>query len=131
MSVEGELHAALMAQVETISGFPILWPQVSADVPGSDHIRVSHVPNENSPADLNSNKMNRQGFLYLTLVSGVARHEVETRNTAGDIAAYFRRGLRLSHNTTNVTITGHSIRPGRQEGGRWETPIRISYRSIA
>lgn len=128
---ESDIHAALMAQAETITGYSMLWSQKGGDQPAGEHIRISHVPNDNAPADLSSDVMERQGFLYLTLVSGLGQYEAVTKRKAGEIAAYFKRGQRLTVNGTTVKITGHTVRPGRQEGGRWETPIRISYWSMA
>ena len=128
---ESDIHAALMAQAETITGYAMLWPQKGGDQPTGEHIRVAHVPNDNAPADLSSDVMERQGFLYLTLVSDLGQYEAVTKRKAGEIAAYFKRGQRLTSNGTTVKITGHTVRPGRQEGGRWETPIRISYWSMA
>jgi hypothetical protein len=128
---ESDIHAALMAQAETITGYPMLWPQKGGEQPAGEHIRVSHVPNDNQPADLSSGTYRRQGFLYLTLVSDLGQYEVVTRRKAGEIAAYFPRGKWLSKNGTKVQIAGQTVRPGRQEGGRWETPIRISYRSMS
>lgn len=130
MSIEGDIHAALMAQVQTVAGYTILWPQKGGDQPAGEHIRVSHVPNDNEPADLSTDVMERQGFLFLTLVSDLGQYEAATRRKAGEIAAYFKRGSRLTYGSTTVKITGHTVRPGRQEGGRWETPIRISYWSM-
>ncbi|KII11765.1 DUF4128 domain-containing protein [Phaeobacter sp. S60] len=128
---ESDIHAALMAQAETITGYSMLWPQKGGDQPAGEHIRISHVPNDNAPADLSSDVMERQGFLYLTLVSDLGQYEAVTKRKAGEIAAYFKRGKPLKMNGTTVKITGHNVRPGRQEGGRWETPIRISYWSMA
>lgn len=128
---ESDVHAALMAQAETITGYTMLWPQKGGPQPAGEHIRVSHVPNDNSPVDLSSDAMVRQGFLYLTLVSDLGQYESVTKRKAGEIASYFKRGQDLNSSGTIVTITGHTVRPGRQEGGRWETPIRISYWSIA
>ncbi|KIC12860.1 hypothetical protein RA19_00175 [Leisingera sp. ANG-M1] len=131
---ESDIHAALMARAQVVEAalpYPFLWPQNGGDLPEAEHIRVSYVPNDNVPLDLCSDVMDRKGFLYLTLVSHLGQYEVVTRRKAGEIAAYFRRGQRLQQNSTKVTITGHTVRPGRQEGGRWETPIRISYWSMA
>lgn len=128
---ESDIHAALMAQAETITGYSMLWSQKGGDQPAGEHIRISHVPNDNAPADLSSDVYERQGFLFLTLVSDLGQYEAVTKRKAGEIAAYFPRGQRLTKNGTTVKITGHTVRPGRQEGGRWETPIRISYWSMA
>jgi len=133
MTVESDLHAALMARSEVMVAalsYPALWPQKGGDMPAGEHVRIYHLPNDNAAADLSSQAMRRQGFLIVTLVSPLGVYEAVTKEKAGAIAAYFTRGLRLTENSTTVTITGHSIRAGRQEGQRWETPIWISYWSM-
>lgn len=133
MSIEGDIHAALMARAETITGYSMIWPKKSAAQPESEHIRVSHLPNEHRGADLSSQVLERKGFLYLTLVSATGDDEEEavTRRKAGEIAVFFPRAGVLTYGGINVKITGHTVGPGRLEGGRWETPIRISYWSMS
>jgi len=137
MSVEADIHIALMARAEVMAtalSYPVLWPQKGGDIPTGEHIAVFHLPNDNEPAELSSNVMRRQGFLVITLVSPLGVYEAVTKQKAGAIAGYFRRASRLftnRHDSTIVTITGHSVRPGRQEGQRWETPIYISYQTTA
>ncbi|MAM60862.1 phage tail terminator-like protein [Maritimibacter sp. UBA3975] len=132
MSIEGSLYAALAAQVETITGYTVIWPRKGGDQPAGDHLRISFVPNDNQLADLASQAMERQGFLYVTLVEDGGEYEVVSREKAGDIAeTYFKTGARLTFTGGNLKITGHTVRPGRMEGGRWETPIRISYWSMS
>ena len=134
MSVEADIHIALMARAEemaTALDYPVLWPQKGGDIPTGEHIAVFHLPNDNEPAELSSNVMRRQGFLVITLVSPLGVYEAVTRAKAGLIAAFFYRALRLTVNTTTLTINGHSVRTGRQEGQRWETPIFVSYQATA
>ena len=134
MNPEADIHVALMARAEVMAtalSYPVLWPQRGGDIPAGEHIKIAHLPNDNDPARLSSNVMRRQGFLVITLVSPLGVYEAVTKAKAGLIAAFFYRALRLTVNTTSVIITGHSVRAGRQEGQRWETPIFVSYRSIA
>lgn len=134
MAVEDDIHVALMARAETMVAalsYTALWSQKGGDQPAGEHLRINHVPNDNASADLSSQAYERQGFLFVTLVSPLGVYEAGTKKKAGDIAAYFPRNLILSSNGTDVKITGHTVRPGRQEGQRWETPIRIAYWSIA
>ena len=134
MSADADIHVALMARAEVMAtalSYPVLWPQKGGDIPTGEHIKIAHLPNDNEPADIATNVMFRQGFLVITLVSPLGVYEAVTKSKAGLIAAFFYRALRLTVNTTTVTITGHSVRTGRQEGQRWETPIFVGYRSIA
>jgi len=134
MSAEADIHVALMARAEVMAtalSYPVLWPQKGGDIPTGEHLKIAHLPNDNEPADIATDVMFRQGFLVITLVSPLGLYEAVTKSKAGLIAAFFYRALRLTVNTTTVTITGHSVRIGRQEGQRWETPIFVGYRSIA
>jgi hypothetical protein len=124
----------MMARADAMAtalGYDVLWPQKGGDVPAGEYLTVSHLPNDNLAADLSSNVMERQGFLIVTLVSPLGLYEATSKAKAGAIAAYFPRALRLTSNAVTVKITGHTVRPGRQEGQRWETPIWISYWSMA
>jgi len=134
MAVEADIHAALIARAETMVtalGYTALWPRKGGDQPAGEHLRINHVPNDNVNADLSSQAYERQGFLFVTLVSPLGVYEVDAKVKAGAIAGYFPRGLILTRNDVDVKIMGHTIRPGREEGQRWETPIRIAYWSIA
>ena len=134
MSAEADNHVALMARAEVMAtalSYPVLWPQKGGDIPTSEHLKIAHLPNDNEPAELSSNVMRRQGFLVITLVSPLGVYEAVTKAKAGLIAAFFYRALRLTVNTTTVTINSHSVRTGRQEGQRWETPIFVSYQATA
>lgn len=130
MSIEGDIHAALMAHAETITGYTMVWPRIATEQPAGEHLRVSHVPNEPTTLDLSGKGLDLMGFLYLTLVSDLLGHEAESMAKAGLIGAHFQIGQRLTSGEATLTITGRAIRPGRQENGRWETPVRISYRAI-
>jgi len=134
MSAEADIHVALMARAEVMAtalSYPVLWPQKGGGIPTGEHIKIAHLPNDNEPAELSSNVMRRQGFLVITLVSPLGVYEAVTRAKAGLIAAFFYRALRLTVNTTTLTINGHSVRTGRQEGQRWETPIFVGYQATA
>lgn len=127
MSEEGDLHAALMARVRTLTGYTILWPRKGGAQPADEHIRVAHLPNDSEAEGVSGESYDRQGFLVLTLVSPLGRYEAPVRKAAGEIADHFPLGFRVSKNTTTATFTGASVRAGRQEGQRWETPIFIGY----
>jgi len=134
MSAEADIHVALMARAEVMAtalSYPVLWPQKGGDIPTGEHLKIAHLPNDNEPAELSSNVMRRQGFLVITLVSPLGVYEAVTKQKAGAIAGYFPRALRMTANSTTATINGHSVRTGRQEGQRWETPIFVSYQTTA
>jgi hypothetical protein len=133
-NVESDITQALNARAEVMVaalGYPALWAGFDGDQPAGEHVTIEQLPNDNRPAGLSDQVYFRQGFLIVTLVSPLGLYEVVTRHRAGVIAAYFLRGGLPAVNATIVTISGHTIRKGSEKGQRWETPIWISYRSIA
>lgn len=130
-NVEADIHSALMAKAESITGYDVLWPQKGGDKPAGEYLSVYHLPNDNTPAGIDGNVYERKGFLIITLVSPLGQYEAKTKKVVGDIAAIFGRGRLPALNATVVTIDSISIKPGRQENNRWETPIWFSYRTIA
>jgi hypothetical protein len=134
MTIDADIHTALMAQAEVMVAaldYTALWSKNGGDKPAGEHLTVYHLPNDNTPLGLSDQVMQRQGFLIVTLVSPLGGYEAVTKEKAGQIAAYFKRGLHLTKNTTTVTIVKADVRRGLQQADRWETPIWISYRSAA
>lgn len=131
MTAQSDVMVALMTRVNSLAGFTMVWPRKGADQPAGEHVRVAVVPNDNLPADLNSDVMQRRGFVVLTLVSPLGEYQIEAEAKAGTIAAHFPRALRLTSGDAVVQIVGHSVRQAREEAGRWETPVWIEYRSTS
>ena len=132
-NVESDLTQALNAQAEVMVaalGYPALWAGKGGDKPSDEHVTIQTLAGDNVPAGLSDQVYTRQGFLIVTLVSPLGVFDIVSREKAGDIAAYFLRGQRLTANATTVTIASHSIKAGRVIGQRWETAIWISYRSM-
>jgi len=132
-NVESDIHQALTAQAEVMIaalGYPALWSQKGGDKPVGEHVTIMQLPNDNVPMGLSDQVYDRKGFFIITLVSPLDVYEIVTKNKAGEIVTYFKRGLRVTANDTTVTISSHSVRQGREEGQRWETPIWISYESM-
>ena len=131
--VDSDITQALNTQAEVMIaalGYSAIWPRKGGDKPAGEHVTIQHLRNDDVPLGLSDQVYTRQGFLIVTLVSPLDVHDVVTRKKAGAIGAYFLRAQRLTVNGTVVTIVGTTIRDGRQEGQRWETPIYISYRSL-
>jgi hypothetical protein len=131
--VDSDITQALNTQAEVMIaalGYTAIWPRKGGDKPAGEHVTIQHLRNDDVPLGLSDQVYTRQGFLIVTLVSPLDVYDVVTRKKAGAIGAYFLRAQRLTVNGTVVTIVGTTIRDGRQEGQRWETPIYISYRSL-
>jgi hypothetical protein len=131
--VDSDITQALNTQAEVMIaalGYTAIWPRKGGDKPAGEHITIQYLRNDDVPLGLSDQVYTRQGFLIVTLVSPLDVYDVVTRKKAGAIGAYFLRAQRLTVNGTVLTIVGTTIRDGRQEGQRWETPIYISYRSL-
>lgn len=132
MSVEGDLHAALMAQVEGLTGYTVIWPQKGADKPAGEHLSVFHLPNDNRRTFFgNAEPLERKGFIVIHLVSQLGKYEVVSKRKAGEIAEAIAIGTEMTVNGQTVTIHSHSIKAGGEVDGRWETPIWLEYRGYA
>jgi hypothetical protein len=132
--VDSDITQALNTQAEVMIaalGYTAIWPRKGGDKPAGEHLTIQHLRNDDAPLGLSDQVYTRQGFLIVTLVSPLDVYDIATRKQAGAIAAYFKRVQRFAANGTTVAIMATTIRSGRQEGQRWETPIWISYRSIA
>jgi hypothetical protein len=131
--VDSDITQALNARAEVMIaalGYTAIWPRKGGDKPAGEHLTIQNLRNDDVPLGLSDQVYTRQGFLIVTLVSPLDVYDIVTRKQAGAITEYFKRAQILTANATKVTILGATIRSGRQEGQRWETPIYISYRSI-
>ena len=131
--VDSDITQALNARAEVMIaalGHPAIWPRKGGDVPAGEHVTIQQLRNDDVPMGLSDQVYTRQGFFIVTLVSPLNAYDVVTRKKAGAIASCFKRAQILTANGTKVTIVGSTIRDGREEAQRWETPIYISYRSI-
>lgn len=131
-TTEQDIHAALMARVETITDTPILWPRKGDDQPAGEHIRAYHMKNDNQRMFFDgSDPMGRMGFIVLTLVSPLGQYQVLSEAKAQAIADVFPPDHVFSRGTFRAIVYKTDIKDGRQEGQRWETPIWIDYRGFA
>ncbi|GAA6162572.1 hypothetical protein NBRC116590_02760 [Pelagimonas sp. KU-00592-HH] len=129
MSVDGDLHAALMARVETLSGFTLVYPSLEQNEPEGEYVRVSHLPNDNQRVGLkDTDPLRRRGFIVLTLCSPLGEHEAVYRDRAGNIAAHFT-GQVFDYVEDTVSVHSVTVKPGRRERNHWETPVWVDYRN--
>lgn len=132
MSIEGDLHSALMAKVETVTGYTVLWPQKGGDKPAGEFLSVFHLPNDNGREFLGSgDPLDRRGFIVLRLVSPLGEYEVVSKRKAGEIAETFALDTVLTFNGTSISVHNSTVKQGQEIDNRWETPIWIEYRGHA
>ena len=131
-TTEQDIHAALMARVETFTDLPLIWPRKGDDMPAGEHVRVAHVPNDNERMFQGGvDEVARRGFIVLTLVSPLGEYEVNSRAQAQTIADVFPRNYQFERGGFKAIVYDVTVKPGRQEGQRWETPIWVDYRGFA
>ena len=133
MTVESDIHAALMTAAETaLSGFTVLWSRNGGDMPEGEFAAVTHLPNDNERVALRGRfGLRRQGFLQINLVMPLGGYEIVAKEKAGLILESFPLDARLTVNATVVTIYSHSLRQGLEVEGRWQQPILIEYKANA
>ena len=112
-----------------VLGYTVLYPQMGGDKPSGEHMRAYHLPNDTSRVFLKGNAPRLwAGFVILTLVSSTEEHEVVTKRIAGEIAEHFEIGEEIGTAPVVVRVQNHTVKQGREEDERWETPIWIEYR---
>ena len=132
MSVEGDLHAALMAEVEKITGYTVIWPRKGGDAPAGEYLSVFHLPNDNNREFFGSEEpLARMGFIIIHLVSPLGEYEVTAKRKAGEIAETFALDTEITVNGQTIKIHSHTVKAGSEVNQRWETPIWIDYRGYA
>lgn len=132
--IDSNITQALNVQAEVIIaelGYTAIWPRKGGNKPAGEHLTIQHLRNDDVPLGLSDQVYTRQGFLIVTLVAPLDVYDIVTRKQAGAISDYFKRAQILEANGTKVTIVGTTIRSGREEEQRWETPIYIEYRSLS
>jgi hypothetical protein len=132
--IDSNITQALNVQAEVMIaalGYTAIWPRKGGDKPAGEHLTIQHLRNDDVPLGLSDQIYTRQGFLIVTLVAPLDVYDIVTRKQAGAITDYFKRAQRFIANATEVTIVGATIRSGREEEQRWETPIYIEYRSLS
>jgi hypothetical protein len=132
--IDSNITQALNVQAEVMIaalGYTAIWPRKGGDKPAGEHLTIQHLRNDDVPLGLSDQIYTRQGFLIVTLVAPLDVYDIVTRKQAGAITDYFKRAQRFIANATEVTIVGVTIRSGREEEQRWETPIYIEYRSLS
>ena len=135
MSIDGEIHTALMSMIEempTYGSYSFIWPGKVEDEPSGEYVRVNHLPNANRRLGLShSAPKKRQGFLVLVLCSKLGEHEAVYRSRAGSIVEQIPEGTKKTISSGNIEIVSYTIKPGRREGSHWETAIWLGYRGYA
>jgi hypothetical protein len=132
MSIQGNIHGALMAQVETITGYTVIWPRKGGDAPSGDYLTVYHLPNDNDRLFLNSDApLGRKGFIIITLVSSLGQYQVVSEDEAGDIAEFFPNETKMTAGGSTVSVFNHSNKPAQEINGRWHTAVWVDYRGTA
>lgn len=132
MTPDANIHAALMARVEDLQGFVILWPGVETDIPKGEHVRVTHVPNANNRFAISSRTaVERMGFLYLAHYMPAGAHDVVYKERAGLIAEHFPRDLKMRYNGVTMRVNNTDVGRGVEEDGFWRTLVSVDYRGFA
>ena len=133
-AVETKIYLALKSSVEALGlSLPIAWPAEKFTAVNSGYIRVGHVTAApNSELITNGKKHTRRGFLMLTLVMPMSQDSSVFIEMAARIASQFKEGENVRYNDLCVTITSapHVV-DGYEDGGYWNVPVRIPWRTFA
>ena len=129
--MDAAIHAALMAQIEAMAlsvSIVVAYPGKGSE-PEPEYLRATHLPNIPDRLGLSDRAMlSRQGILALDLFSPFGQHEAVYKARGDAILAEFPLTLRLTAGSATVHIAKTYQLPGRADGARWFTPLRIEYR---
>lgn len=131
-TVEANIHAALMARVESMTDFVILWPGIAQPRPAGEHVEVQHSPNASDRRGLSGKAaLERRGFLYLAHYAPTGQHETVYKERAGLIAAHFPRDLWMEREGVRMRVHKVDVGRGAEDDGMWRTLVSVDYRGFA
>lgn len=136
MGVETDIHAALMARVETIpTALPMSLPGVPFTPPEGDYIRVTHRRNEAERKGLlGRDGMDHMGILYIDLFrrTGPNTWQATSDTIADDIAAHFPLDLRLTRGATRIIVYKTVLGDSEPDlgGTHFRVQIKVFYNTL-
>ena len=133
-AVETKIYLALKNSVEALGlSLPIAWPAEKFTAVMSGYIRVGVVTAAPTAALIADGKKHvRRGSLMLTLVAPMNQNSSVFIEMAAGIASQFKEGANVRYNDVCVTITSAPhVMDGYEDGGYWNVPVRISWRTFA
>lgn len=133
-AIETQIWLALKSVIDSLGlSLPIAWPAQKFTAVTSGYIRVAHVSAAPNPELIaNGKKHTRRGYLMITLVMPMQYDTSVFTEQAGQIANHFKEGANVRYNDVCVTITSapHVV-DGYEDGGYWNVPVRIPWRTFA
>lgn len=133
-AIETKIWLALKNSVEALGlSLPIAWPSEKFTAVTSGYVRVGHVSAAPNPELIAAGKKHtRRGFLMLTLVMPMNQNSVVFIEMAASIASQFKEGANVRYNDLCATITSAPhVMDGYEDGGYWNVPVRIPWRTFA
>ncbi len=133
-AVETQIWLALKSGIDSLGlTLPIAWPAEKFTAVTSGYIRVGTVSAAPNPELIATGKKHtRRGFLMLTLVMPLGQDSSVFVDLAGQIAEHFKEGETVHYGSVCVTITSAPhVMDGYEDGGYWNVPVRIPWRTFA
>lgn len=133
-AVETQIWLALKSGIDSLPlSYPIAWPAETFSAVASGYIRVGTVSSSPNPELIATGKKHtRRGFLMLTLVMPMQPNTSISIDQAGQIAEHFKEGDTVRYGSVCVTITANPhVMDGYEDGGYWNVPVRIPWRTFA
>ena len=133
-AIETQIWLALKSGIDSLPlSYQIAWPAKAFTAVTSGYIRVGHVSAAPNPELIATGKKHtRRGFLMLTLVMPIHGDTSVFIDQAGQIANHFKDGATVRYGSLCVTITSAPhVMDGYEDGGYWNVPVRIPWRTFA
>ena len=133
-TIETQIWLALKSHIETIPlSLPFAWPAEKFTAVSDGYIRVGTVTAAPSRVMIpDGHKYTRTGFLMLTLVMPMNQKTAVFTELAGQIAAHFNDSVKMRYGSVCVSIESNpQVMDGYMDGGYWNIPIRIAWRTFS
>ena len=140
-----KIWMALKGRIDTLPlPYPKAWPAETFELPTDGntilpYLRIGRVVASPVGEMINYGKPHlRTGFIIVTLVYPMSRGEIPKDNAAafydniaGEIAEHFRDGTHVSFDGVCVSVTNYPhVQEGYSDGGYWNVPVRIPWRTF-
>ena len=125
---------ALFARVGTLTfspALPIAWPNKEFSPPaGNAWLRVNELPAGTQPFGLPGDPTDRTGLMQIDVFRPLGEGHVTAKEVAGQIAAHFPAGRRLTSEGVSVKVTRAELGPVIRDDTRIMLPVTIYWRAF-
>ena len=129
-----KISAALSTHLTTLSGLPpVAWENAPfKPVSGALYLRENYLPGDTVAVGMeNSSSDDATGIYQVTVVAELDSYKLIAQTMAESITSHFARGTNLNYESQKVMITTVDSNAGSIDGGWYNIPVSITWRSFS